>query len=55
VFFEKINKINRPLIIPILRWVGWGMPIIPALRRRKQEDYEFKAILGYIVRSYFEK
>jgi hypothetical protein len=25
------------------------MPVIPALRRLKQEDCEFKASLGYIV------
>jgi hypothetical protein len=27
------------------------MPIIPALRRLRQEDGEFKASLGYIVSS----
>jgi hypothetical protein len=26
------------------------MPIIPALRRLRQEDHEFKAILGYTER-----
>jgi hypothetical protein len=26
------------------------MPVIPALRRWKQEDQEFKVSLGYIVR-----
>jgi hypothetical protein len=25
------------------------MPVIPALKRWKQEDHEFKASLGYIV------
>jgi hypothetical protein len=27
------------------------MPVIPALGRPRQEDCEFEAILGYIVRS----
>jgi hypothetical protein len=27
------------------------MPVIPALRRLKQEDHEFKANLGYIGSS----
>jgi hypothetical protein len=31
------------------------MPVIPALRRLRQEDREFKASLSYIVRLYFKK
>jgi hypothetical protein len=26
-----------------LSWVGWHMPIIPALRKQRQEDREFNA------------
>jgi hypothetical protein len=30
----------------------WGLvtiPVIPAIRRQREEDYEFKASLGYIA------
>jgi hypothetical protein len=36
-------------------WVWWCMPVIPALRRWRQEDHELKASLHYIVRSYLKK
>jgi hypothetical protein len=31
------------------------MPVIPAFKRLRQEDHEFKGILGYIVRSCVQK
>jgi hypothetical protein len=30
------------------RWVWWCTPVIPALRRWRKEDQEFKASLRYI-------
>jgi hypothetical protein len=33
----------------------WYIAVIPALRRLKQEDLKFEAILGYIVRSHLKK
>jgi hypothetical protein len=33
----------------------WYTPVIPALRRLKQEDYKFKASLGLTLRSYLKK
>jgi hypothetical protein len=33
----------------------WYMPVILALQRLRQEDQEFKTILGYVVRSCLEK
>jgi hypothetical protein len=36
-----------------VRWFG---PVIPAFRRWRQEDGEFKArCLGYTLRTYFKK
>jgi hypothetical protein len=35
----------------IKSWVWWYTSVIPALGRKRQEDLEFKAILGYIENS----
>jgi hypothetical protein len=37
-----INNRQKPVL--------WYSPVIPAHRRLKQENHEFKASLGYIVR-----
>jgi hypothetical protein len=34
----------------ILSWSGCFMPVIPELRRLRQEYFEFKASMGYISR-----
>lgn len=39
----------------IFKPAWWHMLVIPALRRWKQEDKEFKADLNYIVRPVSEK
>jgi hypothetical protein len=31
-------------------WAWCLIPVIPAFRRQRQEDYKFKASLGYIMR-----
>jgi hypothetical protein len=36
-----------------LAW--WHMPLIPALRRLRQEDREFPVNLGYIVETCLKK
>jgi hypothetical protein len=40
---------------PSLSWEWWHTPVISALRRLKQEDFEFKASLGYRARSCLRK
>jgi hypothetical protein len=40
------------------KWFGqvwWYMPVIPALRRWRQEDREFQTNLGYMARPYLKK
>jgi hypothetical protein len=36
-------------------WVWWHKYTIPAHRRRRQEDQEFKASLGNIVKTFSKK
>jgi hypothetical protein len=38
-----------------LDWVWWFTPVIPALRRLRQDNHEFKVILGYVTRSCLKK
>jgi hypothetical protein len=33
----------------------WYTPVIPVLRRLRQENYEFHSSMGYIVRPYLNK
>lgn len=40
------------LIRSIFCQVWWFMPVIPELGRPRQEDYEFKASLGYMVKHF---
>jgi hypothetical protein len=40
-----INQVKN-----VICWVWQYMSIIPAFRRLRQEDCEFKTSLGYIVR-----
>jgi hypothetical protein len=35
--------------------VWWYTPVIPALRKLRQEDHMFEAGLGYIIRIFQEK
>jgi hypothetical protein len=35
----------------LLSWAWWFTPVIPALRRLRQEDLKLKASLGFIMSS----
>lgn len=43
---EALESVTRMYLLS-LAW--WHMPVIPALRKEKREDPEFKVILIYIV------
>jgi hypothetical protein len=45
---EKVSNFKSFCVI--LAW--WYTSVIPALRRLKQEDHEFKTSLGYIGRPF---
>jgi hypothetical protein len=47
---ETVGKTNRNKLKTIQAWARWHMPVIPALRRLRQENYEFKASWGCIAR-----
>jgi hypothetical protein len=36
-------------------WAWWYIPVIPALRRLRQEDYEYEASLNYIAKFCLKK
>jgi hypothetical protein len=42
-------------VLKILNAGWWYMPVIPTFRRLREEDCEFKASLGYRVRSCLQK
>jgi hypothetical protein len=41
--------------IKFVIWAWWCVPVIPALRRLRHEDLEFKASWGYTERCYLKK
>jgi hypothetical protein len=44
IMTPKVTYENLPC------WEWWYTPVVPALGRLKQEDGEFKASLGYVVK-----
>jgi hypothetical protein len=46
----KIKYLLKLFKNSLWSWVYWCTPVIPALRRWKQEDCKFGVSLGYIVR-----
>jgi hypothetical protein len=47
------GRCNAYLVLRSRAW--WYTPLIPVLRRQKQEDHEFKISLGYLVRPSLKK
>jgi hypothetical protein len=45
------NATNSAIFKILTGLVWWHIPIIPALGKQRQEDYEFKTLLGYLVSS----
>jgi hypothetical protein len=44
----------RTVRLGVLSWMWCHMPVIPAVGRLKQENCEFEASLGYVVRPYLK-
>jgi hypothetical protein len=44
-------RLESGLKVLTLSWSWWFMPVIAALRKLRQEDREFGAILGYVTSS----
>jgi hypothetical protein len=47
---DKLLKSVKIKIV-VSSWVWWSMPEIPALKRQRQEDFEFEVGLSYIASS----